>query len=256
MRVDISLLPALAATFMLVFARVGAMVMLMPGFGESNIPVRIKLGIALLLTLIILPLHRAAYQIDLTSMSSLGVLMVHEIVIGIVLGATARVTLSALAVAGSVIAQQLGLGFVTAVDPTQGQQGLLIGNFLTMLGLTLLFATDSHHLVIAALNESYRIFSPGELLPSGDVAALATRAFAAAFKIGMQLSAPFLVFGLVFNIGLGVLARLMPSMQVYFVGVPLSIMIGFLIFAFVLTGMMATYLNYFIGVMHELTPLK
>jgi flagellar biosynthetic protein FliR len=256
MRVDISLLPALAATFMLVFARVGAMVMLMPGLGETNIPVRIKLAIALLLTLIILPLHRAAYQIDLTSMSSLGVLMVHEIVIGIVLGATARVTLSALAVAGSVIAQQLGLGFVTAVDPTQGQQGLLIGNFLTLLGVTLLFATDSHHLVIAALNESYRIFSPGELLPSGDVAALATRAFAAAFKIGMQLSAPFLVFGLVFNIGLGVLARLMPAMQVYFVGVPLSIMIGFLIFAFVLAGMMATYLNYFIGVMHELTPLK
>jgi flagellar biosynthetic protein FliR len=256
MRVDISLLPALAATFMLVFARVGAMVMLMPGFGESNIPVRIKLGIALLLTLIILPLHRAAYQVDLTSMSSLGVLMVHEIVIGIVLGATARVTLSALSVAGSVIAQQLGLGFVTSVDPTQGQQGLLIGNFLTILGVTLLFATDSHHLVIAALNESYRIFSPGEVMPSGDVAALATRAFATAFKIGMQLSAPFLVFGLVFNIGLGVLARLMPAMQVYFVGVPLSIMIGFLILALVLTGMMATYLNYFIGVMHELTPLK
>ena len=256
MRVDISLLPALAATFMLVFARVGAMVMLLPGLGESNIPVRVKLGIALLLTLIILPLHRAAYQVDMTSMASLGVLMVHEIIIGVVLGATARVTLSALAVAGSVIAQQLGLGFVTAVDPTQGQQGLLIGNFLTILGVTLLFATDSHHLVIAALNESYRIFSPGEILPTGDVAALATRAFAAAFKIGMQLSAPFLVFGLVFNIGLGVLARLMPAMQVYFVGVPLSIMIGFVIFAFVLTGMMATYLNYFIGVMHELTPLK
>ena len=256
MRVDISLLPALAATFMLVFARVGAMVMLLPGFGESNIPVRVKLGIALLLTLIILPLHRAAYQIDLTSMSSLGVLMVHEIVIGIVLGATARVTLSALAVAGSVIAQQLGLGFVTSVDPTQGQQGLLIGNFLTILGLTLLFATDSHHLVIAALNESYRIFAPGELMSSGDVASLATRAFAAAFKIGMQLSAPFLVFGLVFNIGLGVLARLMPQMQVYFVGVPLSILVGFLIFALVITTIMGTFLDYFTGVMHELTPLR
>jgi flagellar biosynthetic protein FliR len=256
MRVDISLLPALAATFMLVFARVGAMVMLLPGFGESNIPVRVKLGIALLLTLIILPLHRAAYQVDLTSMSSLGVLMVHEIIIGVVLGATARVTLSALAVAGSVIAQQLGLGFVTAVDPTQGQQGLLIGNFLSILGITLLFATDTHHLVIAALNESYRIFSPGEIMPTGDVAALATRAFAAAFKIGMQLSAPFLVFGLVFNIGLGVLARLMPAMQVYFVGVPLSIMVGFLIFALVITAMMGTYLNYFTGVMHDLTPLR
>ena len=182
MRVDISLLPALAATFMLVFARVGAMVMLLPGFGESNIPVRVKLSIALLLTLILLPLHRSAYHVDMGSMASLMVLMLHEIVIGIVLGATARVTLSALQVAGSVIAQQLGLGFVTAVDPTQGQQGLLIGNFLTILGIALLFATDTHHLVISALNESYRIFSPGELMPSGDVAALATRAFATALR--------------------------------------------------------------------------
>jgi flagellar biosynthetic protein FliR len=230
------------------------MVMLLPGFGESNIPTRVKLSIALLLTLIILPLHRTAYTVDLNSMTSLGVLMVHEIIIGIVLGATARVTLSALSVAGSVIAQQLGLGFVTAVDPTQGQQGQIIGNFLTILGLTLLFATDSHYLVIAALSDSYRIFAPGDLMPSGDVASLATTAFAASFKLGLQLSAPFLVFGLVFNIGLGVLARLMPQMQVYFVGVPLSIIAGFLIFGLVLAGMMGTYLDYFIGVMHQLTP--
>jgi flagellar biosynthetic protein FliR len=254
MRLDISLLPALAAAFMLVFARIAAMVMLLPGLGETNIPVRIKIGIALMLTLILLPLHRAAYHVDMQSLAPLLVLMVHEIIIGVVLGATARVTLSALQVAGSVIAQQMGLGFVTAVDPTQGQQGLLIGNFLTILGLTLLFATDSHYLVIAALEESYRVFSPGELMSSGDVADLATRAFAAAFKIGIQLSAPFLVFGLVFNIGLGVLARLMPQMQVYFVGVPLSIMAGFLIFAAVLVTMMGTYMDYFVGVMHDLMP--
>ena len=256
MRVDISVLPALAATFMLVFARIGAMVMLLPGFGETNIPTRIKLSIALLLTLIVLPLHRTAYQVDMSSLTPLLVLMLHEIVVGVVLGATARVTLSALQVAGSVIAQQLGLGFVTAIDPTQGQQGLLIGNFLTILGLTLLFATDSHHLVIAALSESYRIFSPGEVFPSGDVAALATRAFAAAFKIGLQLSAPFLVFGLVFNIGLGILARLMPQMQVYFVGVPLSILAGFLILGLVITALMGAFIDYFVGVMQQLTPLK
>src|SRR4030088_3087555 len=257
MRIDISLLPALAAAFMLVFARIGAMVMLLPGLGESNIPVRIKLAIALLLTLVILPLHRAAYHVDMQSLTPLLVLMIQEILIGIVLGGTARVTLAALQVAGSVIAQQLGLGFATSVDPTtQGQQGVLIGNFLTILGVTLLFATDSHHLVIAALNDSYTIFSPGEIMPSGDVASLATRAFAAAFKIGMQLSAPFLVFGLVFNIGLGVLARLMPQMQVYFVGVPLAILAGFLIFALVIAAMMGTFLDYFIGVMHELIPLS
>ena len=256
MRIDISLLPVLAATFMLVFARVGAMVMLLPGLGESNIPVRIKIAIALLLTLIIVPLHRADYHVNMDALSALLVMFVYEILIGIVLGATARVALAALQVAGAVIAQQLGLGFVTSVDPTQGQQGVVIGNFLTMLGITMLFATDSHHLIIAALNDSYSIFSPGEVMPSGDVAALATRAFAAAFKIGMQLSAPFLVFGLVFNIGLGVLARLMPQMQVYFVGVPLSILAGFLIFAVVLTAMMGSFLDYFIGVMHDMIPLK
>jgi len=256
MRLDVSLLPALAAAFMLVFARVGAMVMLMPALGEEDIPMRVKLSIALLLTLVLLPLHRSAYHIDMTSLSGLLVLMLHEIVIGIILGATARVTLSALQVAGSVIAQQMGLGFVTSVDPTQGQQGVLVGNFLTMLGVTMLFATDSHHLVIAALNDSYAIFAPGETVSSGDVASLATRAFAAAFLLGLQLSGPFLVFGLVFNIGLGVLARLMPQMQVYFVGVPLSILAGFLIFAVVLAAMMSTFLDYFIGVMHQMMPLK
>ena len=256
MRIDVSFLPALAAAFMLAFARIGAMVMLMPGFGETNIPVRIKLSIALLLTLIMLPLHRQAYQIDMQSLTSLLIFMLQEIFIGVVLGATARVTLGALQTAGSVIAQQMGLGFVTSVDPTQGQQGLLIGNFLTLLGVTLLFATDSHHLVIAALNDSYKIFAPGEMMASGDVASLATRAFAAAFKIGLQLSAPFLVFGLVFNIGLGVLARLMPQMQVYFVGAPLSILAGFLILAAVLAAMMGTFLDYFVGVMHDMSPLR
>ncbi len=254
MRIDISLLPALAAAFVLAFARIGAMVMLMPGFGETNIPTRIKLGIALMLTLIILPLHRADYHVDMTSLTPLMVLMVQEIFVGLVLGATARVTLSALSVAGSVIAQQLGLGFVTSVDPTQGAQGALVGNFLTLLGLTLLFATDMHHLVIAALNDSYRVFAPGELMPSGDVAALATSAFTVAFKIGVQLSSPFIVFGLVFNVGLGLLARMMPQMQVYFVGVPLSILAGLLILVAVIATMMGSFLDYFGGVMHQLSP--
>jgi flagellar biosynthetic protein FliR len=256
MRIDVSFLPALAAAFLLVFARIGTMVMLMPGLGEVNIPTRIRLGIALALTLILLPLHRDAYQVNLENLVPLPVLMVHEILVGLILGATALVTISALTVAGSVIAQQLGLGFVTAVDPTQGQQGIVVGNLLTILGITLLFATDLHHLVIAALTDSYKIFRPGELMSSGDVAALATKTFALAFKIGVQLSAPFLVFGLVFNLGLGVLARLMPQMQVYFVGVPLSILIGFLILALVITAIMGTFLDYFVSVMHQLTPLR
>jgi len=256
MRIDISWLPALAAAFMLVFARVAAMVMVLPALGEQNIPVRIKLAAAVLLTLIILPLHQRDFHIDMQSLNSLIVLMVQEILIGIVLGATAQVTMAALQVAGSIIAQQMGLGFVTSVDPTQGEQGILVGNFLTLLGVTMLFATDSHHLLIAALNDSYKIFAPGEAVATGDIASLATQALAAAFKLGLQLAAPFLVFGLVFNIGLGVLARLMPQMQVYFVGVPLSILAGFLIFALVLTAMMGTFLAYFDGVIHQMLSLR
>jgi flagellar biosynthesis protein FliR len=256
MRIDVSWLPALAAAFMLVFARVGAMVMVLPALGEQNIPVRIKLAAAVLLTLIILPLHQHDFHIDMQSLASLLVLMLQEILIGVVLGATAQITMSALQVAGSIIAQQMGLGFVTSVDPTQGEQGLLVGNFLTLLGVTMLFATDSHHLLIAALNDSYKIFAPGEAVATGDIASLATHAFAAAFKLGLQLAAPFLVFGVVFNVGLGVLARLMPQMQVYFVGVPLSILAGFLIFALVLTAMMGTFLSYFDGVIHQMLSLK
>jgi flagellar biosynthetic protein FliR len=175
-----------------------------------------------------------------------------EIFIGAVLGLAARLTMSALQVAGSVIAQQIGLAFVTAIDPTQGEQGAIVGNFLSMLGVTLIFAVDLHHLVIAGLNDSYTLFAPGELPLLGDVAALTTRTVADAFRIGIQLSAPFLVFGLLFNVGLGVLSRLMPQMQVFFVGMPLTILLGLLILAFVLGAMMTVYLG---DVRHMLTEL-
>jgi flagellar biosynthetic protein FliR len=254
MKIDISFLPALAAAFLLVFARVGTMVMLLPGIGEANMPARIRLTIALVLTAVLLPLHRAAYTIDLQALGPVLVLLFQEIVIGAVLGLTARLAISGLQVAGSVIAQQLGLGFVTAVDPTQNQQGMLVGNFLAVLGVALIFATDLHYLVIAALNDSYRLFQPGEMPVTGDVAQLVVRTVSAAFRIGIQLSAPFLVFGLLFNLGLGVLSRLMPQMQVFFIGMPLSILLGLLLLVLVIGAMMGTFVGYMEGVLGELAP--
>jgi flagellar biosynthetic protein FliR len=254
MRIDISFLPALAATYLLVFARIGTMVMLLPGLGELSVPVRMRLTIALVLAAVIMPLHRNAYQVDLRALGPVLVLLVEEIVVGAVLGITGRLVLSALQVAGSVVAQQLGLGFVTAVDPTQGQQGLIVGNFLTLLGITLIFATDLHHLAIAALADSYTLFRPGEVPLTGDMAAHTTRLVGGAFRIGIQLSAPFLVFGILFNLGLGLLSRLMPQMQVFFVGIPLSILVGFVILVFVVGAMMSTFLGYLQSVLHELVP--
>ena len=254
MPINVSFLPALGAAFLLVFARTGTMVMLLPGLGEQNISARMRLTIALILAAVLLPLHRSAYHIDTSALGLTVVLLMQEVLIGAVLGLTARLTISALEVAGSVIAQQLGLGFVTAVDPTQGEQGVLLGNFLTMLAITLFFATDMHHLVIAALNDSYSLFEPGEVPATGDVAALVTRTVSGAFKIGIQLSAPFLVFGLLFNLGLGVLSRLMPQMQVFFVALPLSILLGLLFLLLLLGSMMGLFLDYVGGVLHELAP--
>ena len=147
------------------------------------------------------------------------------------------------------VAQQLGLGFVTAVDPTQNQQGCWSAISSRVLGITLIFATDLHHLVIAALNDSYTIFQPGELPLIGDCAQHVTHIIATAFRIGIQLSAPFLVFGLLFNLGLGVLSRLMPQMQVFFIGLPLSILLGLLLLLLVIGAMMGTFVGYLEGVL-------
>ncbi|MGA8355771.1 MAG: flagellar biosynthetic protein FliR [Xanthobacteraceae bacterium] len=254
MTIDISNLPALGATFLLVFARTGTMVMLLPGLGEQNISTRLRLTIAVMLAAVLLPLHRKDYHLDPGALAPAVVMLIEEIIIGAVLGLTARLTISALEVAGSVIAQQLGLGFVTSVDPTQGEQGIILGTFLTMLGITLFFATDMHYLVIAALNDSYTLFAPGEVPSTGDVAALMTKTVSGAFRIGIQLSAPFLAFGLLFNLGLGVLSRLMPQMQVFFIALPLSILIGFLFLILVLGSMMGIFLDYAGGVLSVLAP--
>ena len=254
MRIDVSFVPAFAAAYMLAFARIGTMVMLLPGFGELTLSPRVRLTIALVLTAVMVPLHRPHYQIDLKAFGPLLVLLAQEMLIGAVLGMVARLTVSALQVAGTVMANQMGLGFAMAVDPSQGQQGILLGNFLGVLGVTLIFATDLHHLVIAALHDSYLLFKPGEVPVIGDVASLVTTTVGAAFRIGVQLAAPFLVFGLLFNLGLGVLSRLMPQMPVYFVGMPASILVGFLILLLVLGAMMTVYLGHVEGVLQMLAP--
>ena len=254
MHIDVSFLPARAAAFLLTFARVGTMIMMLPGVGEMTIPARVRLTMALVLTAIVLPAHQAAYHVDLNTIGPVLLVLVQEIIIGAVLGLTARLAISSLQVAGFVVAQQLGLGFVTAVDPTQNQQGVLVGNFLSVLGITLIFATDLHHLVLAALHDSYTLFRPGEMPLVGDVAQHITQVVATSFRIGIQLSAPFLVFGLLFNLGLGVLSRLMPQMQVFFIGVPLSILLGLTLLIVVIGAMMGTFTGYLEDVLRDIAP--
>jgi flagellar biosynthetic protein FliR len=253
MTVNISFLPSLAAVFLLMFARLGTMAMLMPGLGERGIPMRVRLVIALVLTLVLMPLYRDTYSVALDAGFApiMGVL-IQEVLIGAVLGLTARLALSALLVAGTTIAYQLGLGFSMAIDPTQDQQSVMVSNFLAILGVALIFATDMHHLAIGALDESYNLFKPGTVLPSGDIAELMISTVSGAFRVGIQLAAPFLVFGILFNVGLGVLARLMPQLHVFFLGLPASIMIGFAILLALVGVLMGTFLEYLGEVLSQL----
>lgn len=240
-----------AFVFMLIFARFGTMIMSLPGIGDRSVPARVRLAFALLLTLVMLPIVRDRYGDIPTSLGQVIVPMVQEIAVGLFLGLVARLMTSALQVAGTVIAFQSGLAFAQNVDPTQGVQSAIVGSFLALLATTLIFSFDLHYLLLAALKDSYVLFRPGSPIPFGDFAEAAIRIVSGSFRIGIQLSAPFLVFGLVFYLGLGVLSRLMPQLQVFFLAMPANILLGFLLLMLLLSSMMLWYLEYFEDTMRQ-----
>lgn len=246
MTISLDWLPATAFTYLIMFARIGSMMMLMPALGEQTIPARMRLSFALAFTLVVYPLLSAqlpAMPPDLPGM--LGLLL-HEVAVGLIIGAIIRLSVLATQVAGSIVAFQTGLSGALAADPTQaGVQGAIFASFLSFLGITLIFATDLHHLALAAIFDSYQVFAPTDPLMFDDTAQLVVRTVAGAFVVGVQISAPFIVFGLVFNLGAGILARLMPQLQVYFVLMPANIIVGLVLFAILLSMMMGWYLTHF-----------
>ena len=236
--------PETAYLFMLMFARLGTLVMLMPALGERTVAVRIRLVLALALTAILYPLVSRTYPPLPSGFGGILLMLAGELAIGFAMGLSARLILSALQTAGTTIAFQMGLGFALNVDPSQGQQGAIIGNFLSVLGITLIFTANLHHLVIAGLHDSYVMFPPGMLPPVGDFAEAAVRIASEAFIVGIQLAAPFIVFGLIFYLGLGVLSRLMPQLQIFFIAMPANILVGFVLLMFLIGAVMAWYLGH------------
>jgi flagellar biosynthetic protein FliR len=239
------LLPLDVFAVFLVFVRIAAALMLLPGIGEAYVSVQIRLAVAAVLTVAISPLVIGTLPILPATPLELLMLILGELVVGLLIGAAARLMMSALHVAGTVIAFQSSLGFALFIDPTQGTQGALIAAFLSLLGLVLIFATGLHMMMIRALADSYVLFTPGQMPPVGDFAALAVRYVSSSFRIGIQIAAPFIVFGLVFYIGLGILARLLPQIQIFFIAIPLQIFLSLTIFGLVLAPMMIWFLDHF-----------
>ena len=239
--VSLASLPVDVFLVFAVFCRVGAMFMTAPAFGDFSLSPRLRLAAALAVSAALAPVAASAYPDvarsgDLAAMSAV---IFGELLVGGFLGLAARALVAALNVAGQIIAFQMGLSLAQVFDPTQELQGAIVGGFLAILGTTMIFATDLHHMLLAALGDSYVLFVPGAALQFGDMAALMTDTLSAAFSLGLRLAAPFVLFGLVFYVGAGVFNRLMPQAQVFFMLMPANIALG-LMLLMLTTGLFMT----------------
>lgn len=231
--------------FLLVLTRMGALFMTAPAFGEQQVPARVRLGLALATSfLIYLNLSDALPALPAGLGAFVGLILV-ELTVGLMIALAMRILFSALNVAGTVVAFQTSLAFSQQFDPTQGTQSAITANLMSMLGILLIFTSNLHLVMLGAMVDSYAKFPTGALPAVGDMASLITDYVAASFLLGMQIAAPFLVFGIVFNIGLGFVARLMPQLPVFFVALPLNIGIGFVLLLITLPAMMMWFLGVF-----------
>ena len=232
-------------TVLLVFIRVGAAIMLLPGYGEPYVSPRIRLLMALTIALVVTPVLAPGLPAMPASAIALVALLSGEVLIGVFLGTLTRLFLSTLTTAGMVIAYMSTMANALVTDPSAAQQGSIAGSFLTVVALLTIFALDLHHMMLFAVVDSYELFVPGQVPPVGDFADTVTRVVSKTFLLAFQIAAPFVMVGLVFFLGLGLLGRLMPQMQVFFVAMPLQIAIGILVLAVVLPAAMRWFANGF-----------
>lgn len=239
------LLPEQAFSLLLIFVRLGTALMLLPGFGESYISPRIRLLLALTLTVVVQPVLPPVMPALPESAVALFLLIFGEAFIGFFLGSVARLLMAALSIGGMMIATVTGLANALTNDPTAAQQGSIAGSFLTMLALLIILVLDLHHVLLRGVIESYQIFAPGQPLLIGDISEMITRVVSKAFLLGFQLASPFVAVALIFNLGLGLLSRLMPQMQVFFIAIPLQIVIGLGILMIALPAILGWFITGF-----------
>ena len=244
-------LPGFLFPYLLVFARLGAAMTIMPPIGEQTVSQRVRLLLALAMTVVIKPVVDGNLPPIPEGPAALLLLLAGEIFIGVYLGTMARILVMALVVAGTIAAFMSSLANALVNDPVSGQQSAAMASLLLLTGLTLLFATDMHHLLIRGLVDSYALFLPGQLPPLGDFTAMITRVVASSFLIGFQLAAPFVVISIVMFVSMGFLARLIPTIQVFFIVLPLQILASLAVLTITLSGLMLFFLTKFEGEMSQ-----
>lgn len=222
--------------FILVFVRIGTALTIMPGIGDSFTPQQIRLYIALGVSLVLAPMVAPMLPDPVPGGMALVLLLVMEFVIGLFIGTVARVFMMALDVAGMIISMQSGLGNAQLFNPAMGAQGSLVGAFLSVTGIIVLMAMNLHYLLLFGMVDSYYMFPVGSIPDSGSMADLMARALSGSFLIGVQVAAPFLIIGMIIYIGMGVLTRLMPQMQVFMIAMPVQIMLSIMTLAVMISA--------------------
>lgn len=230
----------------LVFCRVGAIFMVIPTFGEAYISARVRLLLALTFTLLVTPVVTPL----LPTLPSGGILAIFvivaaELIIGLFMGGMIRVMVAALATAGTLISFVTGFANAVLFNPGLGDQGSLQSVFLSLLGTLLILVMDLHHVMLRGMVDSYMVFQPGLLPPAGDISNAFARAVADSFILAFKLASPFIVIAVVFFALLGLMARLMPQLQVFFLAMPLQILLGLYIMLIAVPAIMTVFLTKF-----------
>lgn len=222
--------------FALTFTRMGTALMIMPGIGDSFVSTQVRIHIAAALSFVLFPLTMHYIPDPIPPTFMLLSLIIMEFIIGLFFGTLARIFMTALDTAGMIISTSSGLGNAQVFNPSLATQGSLVGAFLSVTGVTVLFTANLHHLLIAGLVESYEMFPIGALPDTGSMAELMARTLSASFAIGLKIGAPFIVVSILIYVGMGVLSRLMPQIQVFLIALPLQILISLAVMAMVLSA--------------------
>lgn len=234
-------LPGLAFHAVLVFARLGAAVMILPGLGEEEVPANIRIGLGLALVVVLLPAVAPGLPQAPDSATEAVRLILIEVLVGLWLGGLARLIVMAMAVAGQIIALLLGLAQAMVPDPALGGLGTATGRMLSLAAVVVVLASGLYAIPLRALVESYTLLPPGDPFPAGAGAEAFAAAAAESLALSLRLCAPFVVAAIIINVALGLLARIAPQVQVYFVAIPGQVLLGLALLAAVMPPLLGAF---------------
>ena len=232
-------------TFLLVFCRIGMAFSLLPGIGSQQVPIKARLGFALAVTLIVTPMLKDFLPAEPREVSLLALLLISEVLIGAFIGLIPRVLMAALHTTGTILAMMASMANMFVRDAVAEQQSSVLSSYLGMIAVTLIFVTNSHHLMLAAVYDSYTLFQPAAGPMIGDMSDYLAHRVADSFRIGVQLAMPLIISGVSYYLLLGIMGRLMPALPVFFFGMPIQILMQVYLVMVTVSAMMMVFMRYF-----------